>query len=252
MGFFQRLFNIGKAEAHSAIDKLEDPIKMTEQGIRDLKVDLDKSLHALAEVKSMFIRSKKEKVTYRNQANSYEKKAMQLLDAAENGRISFDEADRLASESLTKKEEAMQNLSRVSSECEKFESNVYKLDKNIKSLHSRINGYDNDLKTLKARSKVSDAMARVNKQVSKIDSSSTVAMLDRMKEKVEEKEALAEAYGDIADGNKSLDDEIDKALLDTDSSGSSALAALKARRSKKVSSPDITVKVDITKNDNIL
>jgi phage shock protein A len=41
MGIFSRLFNVGKAEAHAAIDKLEDPIKMTEQGIRDLKKDLD-------------------------------------------------------------------------------------------------------------------------------------------------------------------------------------------------------------------
>jgi phage shock protein A len=40
------MFKIGTAEAHSAIDKLEDPIKMTEQGIRDLKKDLDESLKA--------------------------------------------------------------------------------------------------------------------------------------------------------------------------------------------------------------
>ena len=58
MNIFKRLFKIGEAEAHSALDKLEDPIKMTEQGIRDMKSDLDKSLHALAEVKAMAIRSK--------------------------------------------------------------------------------------------------------------------------------------------------------------------------------------------------
>jgi len=37
MNIFKRLFKIGQAEAHSAVDKLEDPIKLTEQGIRDLK-----------------------------------------------------------------------------------------------------------------------------------------------------------------------------------------------------------------------
>ncbi len=42
MGIFGRIFNVGKAEAHAIVDKLEDPIKMTEQGIRDLKKDLDK------------------------------------------------------------------------------------------------------------------------------------------------------------------------------------------------------------------
>ena len=34
------------------MDKLEDPIKMTEQGIRDMKKDLESSLKALAEVKA--------------------------------------------------------------------------------------------------------------------------------------------------------------------------------------------------------
>ena len=46
MNVFRRLFKIGEAEAHSAIDKLEDPTKLTEQGNRDHKADLDKSLKA--------------------------------------------------------------------------------------------------------------------------------------------------------------------------------------------------------------
>ncbi|MBT6051046.1 MAG: PspA/IM30 family protein, partial [Candidatus Scalindua sp.] len=32
---FQRMFKVGQSQAHSAMDKFEDPIKMTEQGIRD-------------------------------------------------------------------------------------------------------------------------------------------------------------------------------------------------------------------------
>jgi phage shock protein A len=31
MNIFKRLFNIGKAEIHSAIDGFEDPIKLTEK-----------------------------------------------------------------------------------------------------------------------------------------------------------------------------------------------------------------------------
>ena len=36
-GIFQRLFKTGQAEAHAIVDKLEDPIKLSEQAIRDLK-----------------------------------------------------------------------------------------------------------------------------------------------------------------------------------------------------------------------
>ena len=58
MNIFRRLFRIGSAEANSMVDKLEDPIKMTEQGIRDLKGDLGKALEALAEVKALAIRAR--------------------------------------------------------------------------------------------------------------------------------------------------------------------------------------------------
>jgi phage shock protein A len=55
-------------------------------------------------------------------------------------------------------------------------------------------------------------------------------MLERMKDKVEQEEALAESYGEIANESKSLDDEIDKILdAPSSSSQSDSLAALKAK-----------------------
>ena len=35
-GFFSRLFRVAQSEAHSVVDKLEDPIKLTEQGKRQV------------------------------------------------------------------------------------------------------------------------------------------------------------------------------------------------------------------------
>jgi hypothetical protein len=46
----------------------------------------------------------------------------------------------------------------------------------------------------------------------RVDSSLTIAMLERMKQKVEEDEALAQAYGEIADVDTSVDAEINRAL----------------------------------------
>lgn len=63
MNIFKRLFKIGSAEANSLVDKLEDPIKMTEQGIRDLKEDMSKALQAMAEVKALAIRAKNDAAT---------------------------------------------------------------------------------------------------------------------------------------------------------------------------------------------
>jgi phage shock protein A len=230
MNIFRRLFKIGQAETHSAVDKLEDPIKLTEQGIRDLKVQLDKSLQSLAEIKALAIRSKNEMGECQEEAKDYENKAILLLKRVEKGELEVSEGDRLATEALVKKEEAVKRAALKKSETEKFEGNVSSLDKNIKELKSQISSYENELKTLKARVKVSSATKKINKQMANLDSSSTVSMLERMKEKVAEEEALADAYGEIANESKSIDDEIDKALGDTaKAEASESLEALKKK-----------------------
>lgn len=233
MGIFSRLFNVGKAEAHAAIDKLEDPIKMTEQGIRDLKKDLDKSLKALAEVKALAIRSKRELNEETAKAQNYEQKAMLLLQKAERGELEMSEAERLATEALTRKEEATTNAGRAQEEVSRFDTNISQLDANVKKLKSTITKYENELRTLKARARVSEATQKINKQLSGIDSSGTVSMLEKMKDKVAQQEAMAEAYGEISVENRSLDDEIDATLSDSSLKASNALEELKAKMKNK-------------------
>jgi phage shock protein A len=231
MNVFKRLFKIGEAEANSAIDKLENPIKMTEQGIRDLKKDLSAALQAMAEVKALAIRAKNDSKTNAEKASGYEKKAVLLLQRAEKGEITPEEADRLASECLVQKETHVGNAASNKADQVKFEGSVNKLNVNIKRLKSNIKKFEVELKTLKARSKVSAATKKINKQLAGVDSSSTVAMLERMKEKVDEDEALAESYAEIAGENTSIDDEINSAL-DSGSAevkASGSLAALKAK-----------------------
>ena len=229
MNVFRRLFKIGSAEAHSAIDKLEDPIKMTEQGIRDLKKNLDDSLKALAEVKAMAIRSKNDAEKAAKRAEEYERKAMLLLQKAQGGSMDMAEADRLASEALVRKEEYVAEAAARRADQQKFDANVSKLD--VKDLRAQIAKFENELRTLKARVKVSKATKVINKQMANIDSSSTVSMLERMKDKVAEEEALAESYGEIANESKSIDDQIDKAIGDSENEmkAQDSLAALKAK-----------------------
>ncbi len=234
MGFFKRLFKIGQSEAHSLVDKLEDPIKLTEQGIRDMKEDLDSALKALAEVKALAIRSRNEASTYKSKAQDYEQKAVLLLQRAQQGAIEPSEADRLAGIALQKKEENQQSYATAYKSQKDMDSRVSQLESKIRQMKSDISKWENEARTLKARAKVSKATKNVNKQLAQIDSSSTVSMLERMKDKVEKEEALAEAYGDIANDSKSVDDELDSAL---GGSGSDSLAALKAKMGI-LSSPD--------------
>jgi len=234
MGVFKRIFKMGQAEMHSAIDKLEDPIKLTEQGIRDLKKDLDESLKTLAEVKAMSIRARNELNTYKDASADYEKKAMLLLQKAQAGDIDQSEGDRLANEALIKKEESMQNATRLNEEVNKYDKSTAQLDQNVKTLKSNISKWENELKILKARVKVSTATKNLNKQLAQVDSGGTVSMLEKMKEKVAQEEALAESYGEIANESKSIDDEIDKAIGDTNKiAASDSLAELKKKMGMK-------------------
>lgn len=230
MGLFKRLFSLGKAETHSAIDKLEDPIKMTEQGIRDLKKDLEKALEGLAEIKALAIRARNDLQTAQDRAKDYENKAMTLLKRAQDGNMDSAEADRLANEALSKKNENQKEAQRHKADKEKFEQNVNTMEGKVKQLRHKITQYENELKTLKARVRVSSATKSINKQMANVDTSGTVSMLERMKDKVAQEEALSESYGDIANESRSVDDEIEKALGNENAhQASDELAAMKAK-----------------------
>ena len=54
-------------------------------------------------------------------------------------------------------------------------------------------------------------------------------MLEKMKEKVAQDEALAESYGEMAHESRSLDEEIDNALGDDAAAKSDSLAELKKK-----------------------
>ncbi len=229
-GIFQRLFKVGQSEAHSAIDKFENPIKMTEQGIRDLKKDLQETMRSLAEVKGVAIRLKREAEEDKKRAADYERKAMLLLQKMQTGELEAAQAERLASESLARKEEVSQKAVRLMQDWERQDKMAAQLQRNVEKLKSTVSAYENDLVTLRARAKTASATRKINEQMAKVDSSGTLSMLEKMKAKVEEDEALAESYGEMAAVDKSVDDEINAALTSGATSPASAqLEALKAK-----------------------
>jgi len=229
-GIFQRIFKVGQAEAHSVVDKLEDPIKMTEQGIRDLKNDLQQAMVALAQVKSTAIRMKKDADDQKKLAGDYERKAMLLLQKMQGGDLEQSEAERLASEALNKKEAAVTESARVQTDYQAQQQMADNLQGKIQQLKQTVGRYENELITLRARARTASSMRKINQQLANVDSSGTIAMLEKMKDKVNEEESLAEAYGDISNANLGVDDEIEKALAAPASAQSSdSLAALKSK-----------------------
>lgn len=230
LGMFRRFFKVAQSEAHAVLDKIEDPIKMAEQGIRDLKKDLNNSLKSLAEVKAMTIRLKRDQEEKKQTAADYERKAMLLLEKGQKGDIESDKADRLAGEALTKKDGLTKHAVKIGQDLINQEKMVAQMEANINRLKSQINTWENEMTTLRARAKVAQSTKRLNKQLAQVDSGGTIAMLEKMKDKVNEDEALAESYGEIAMVETNVDNEINMALGGGSSASSSdSLADLKKK-----------------------
>jgi len=221
MGLLKRLLRVIKAEAHSVVEKLEDPIKITEEGIRELKKQLKEAMEALAQVKASKIRFEREARNEKERAKALVKKAESLLLQAQEGKISPEEAEKLAAELIQKAELHEKNARRLEEEAKKQKEMAIKLQAKIDELKVQIAKYEAELKTLKARLATARAVKKVNKQIAKVDPSDTIAMLERMKEKVEEEETLAQAYEELAKQEVALDveSEAEKKLREVESRG---------------------------------
>ena len=227
---FQRIFKVTQSEAHASMDKFEDPIKMSEQGVRDLKKSLQASMVSLAQVKSLAIRLQKETDDHKKRAADYERKAMLLLKRMQGGEIEETEAERLATEALSRKEEALQRSTTVSGEQQDQQRMADQLQTKVEELKRQISKYENEVVTLRARARTASSMRKINQQLAGADASGTVAMLEKMKNKVQEEESLAEAYGQLSDVGGTIDEDIDKALaLPSTAATSDSLAELKKK-----------------------
>src|SRR4051794_12587807 len=128
--WFTRLFKIGQSEAHAALDKLENPINMIEQGLRDLREDLNKGLKSMAEVKALAIKAENDQKEKNKTALEYEQKATLLLQKAHAGNLDLTEADRLAGEALMKKHTTETQIDTLKSTAVQYNNMAAKIDSN--------------------------------------------------------------------------------------------------------------------------
>ena len=208
----KRFFKFVQSNAHSMLSKFEDPIKLAEQSIRDLKQNYDESLRGLAEIKAISITTKRQIEEKKQIAADYERKALMLLQNARMGKLSQQEAERLASEAIIKKNNAVKELTRLTADINHYEQMTQKMEGKIVDLKSQISHWESELNTMKARYKVAKSTKKINQQLVSIGSDSTVAMLEDMKTKIQEEEALASAYDEMLYLESDIDKEIDKAI----------------------------------------
>jgi phage shock protein A len=229
MNIFKRIFRIGQAEIHAAVEKMEDPIKMTEQGLRELREDLQEAVEAYAKVKALVIRTENEKNTCLKDADNYADKAVLVLEKAKSGALDIAKAEELAMEALRLKAKRTEDAQSLEAQAAAHQVSLQEMSKNIEVIKSNLAKWEKELKILRARAVVSKATQEVNKQIAHIDSNDTIAMLERMKDKVEYQEALGQAYGAMAAEQSDLSKELDQVVNDQTVVLNDELASLKQK-----------------------
>lgn len=229
MNIFKRLFRIGQAEIHAAVEKMEDPIKMTEQGIRDLRKELIEATEAYAKVKAIAIRTENDQAHCQKESLGYAEKAVIVMQKAQAGQVDLQKAEDLAREALSLRRKFYQEAEELGNQALALQQSSREMFRNTEVLKENLDKWEKELRTLKARVKVSKATEQVNKQLARLDSNGTIQMLERMKSKVEDQEALAKAYGELAQNKHSLKDELNTIIIDDSLSIENDLAAIKEK-----------------------
>lgn len=229
MNIFKRIFRIGQAEIHAAVEKMEDPVKMTEQGLRELREDLAEATEAYAKVKALAIRTDNERSNCLKEAAAYADKAVLVMEKAQDGSLDLEKAEALAMEALRLRNRFAEDAASLDAQAALHQRSAAEMLKNMGIIKENLAKWEKELKTLKARVTVSKATQQVNKQLAHLDGNDTIVMLERMKEKAEEQEALAKAYGEISGENTTLNDDLEKVLNDKTGSIESDLEAIKKK-----------------------
>ncbi len=220
-GFFSRLGTLIKSNLNDIISKAEDPEKMLNQVLVEMKNHLIEAKKQVAVAIGDEKRLKKQYDDQVNQARDWERKAMLAVNAGD---------DELAKEALARKEEH-ENLSlQFEQQWQMQKDAVDKLKDQLRLLNGRIEEAKRKRNLLVARAKRAEAQKTIQATMSGLSDTSAFDTFDRMADKVEKMEAEAEASSDVA--NDLTGDSLEmkfKRLESKASSSDSSLAALKAK-----------------------
>lgn len=215
MSLFKRLRDLTLSNIYALIEKAEDPIKMTDQYLRDMQDDLEEAEKAVA---AQIALEKKFKQLYEEQAALVKKRDEQAHLAAQAKNVD------LARRALEEKKAAEQKMNEYKLSYEQNKMAADNLRDRLEQMRKEITELKNKRETLVARANAAKAQKNINKAISGLGSDSARAGLNRMEEKVLQMEAEAEASGEVYKKEKSLDEEFEK--LGKDKEIEDELAAL--------------------------
>ena len=214
MNIFKRILKIGQAEIHALVDKMENPILLIEKGIEEMKQQLSELTETYITTRAQLIRSENQAKSKLNDADSYEEKALLLLQKAQKQEIDAVKADQLALEALNIKKKLTAEATEITNDSSIYTEKINLLNNKIDILKFNITKWEKELSTLKAKQRINNASEFANKQMANIDNNSTIELLEKMKAKLENQEAYNDALDEY--NQQRTDLEIDYLLKQTD------------------------------------
>ncbi|MFC4100916.1 PspA/IM30 family protein [Paenibacillus xanthanilyticus] len=198
MSIFKRLRDLTMSNVYAMIEKAEDPVKLTDQYIRDMQADLEDAEKAVA---AQIAIEKKFKMLYEEQDALVKKRDEQAHAAAQMQNVD------LARRALEEKKAAEQKASEYKKSYEQNKSAADNLRAKLDEMRRQLTELKNKRETLVARYNAAKAQHQINQSMTGFSSDSAASGMKRMEDKMLQMEARAEASNEMAGKGRSLDDE---------------------------------------------
>jgi phage shock protein A len=190
MGIFDRLSTLIRSNINDLISSAENPEKMLNQLVLDMRSQLAKAKQqvaaAIADEKRLQAQVEQEKKL----AEDWEKRAML---AVQEGR------DDLAKQALVRHAEHLQNAAQLEETWRKHAAETENLKASLRSLNDKIEEAKRKKNILVARQRRAEAQRRIHETMSSISDKSAFETFERMTERIEQNERKALAAAELTE-----------------------------------------------------
>lgn len=190
MGIFDRLSTMLRSNINDLISRAENPEKMLNQLVLDMRSQLAKAKQqvasAIADEKKLQAQAEQEKKL----AEDWEKRAML---AVQEGR------DDLAKQAILRHAEHMQNAAQLDETWRKHAAETESLKNSLRALNDKIEEAKRKKNILIARQRRAEAQRRIHETMSSMSDKSAFETFERMSERIEQNERKALAAAELSE-----------------------------------------------------
>jgi phage shock protein A len=190
MGLFDRLSTMLRSNINDLISRAENPEKMLNQLVLDMRSQLAKAKQqvasAIADEKKLQSQVEQEKKL----AEDWEKRAML---AVQEGR------DDLAKQALLRHAEHMTNAAQMDETWRKHAAETESLKNSLRALNDKIEEAKRKKNILIARARRAEAQQRIHETMSSMSDKSAFETFERMSERIEDNERKALASAELSE-----------------------------------------------------